>query len=581
MAQKTITMTKRFNKRIATVLCLLLILMGIFFACKKTEPQETKKKTQKPADRFFDITEVSDSTVAATAATVKRQDEERHLVDKLIGKAGYPIWSKARVSNKSLANEKQVFVPFVQEGKKQTRAMLIVKIKDTDTSFSLLYNSNAGYFPFKDTRPGTWSAKDIFHAFLVFDNAIFGHNKFTVKNGRFVDDSTGASHNIEIINPNDLHPGNSSTGVNRSQNLYPVTTWVTFITCGQCGFRESTVNAVERCCNATYNTVPVIYWLNEETDEVTYDLPMGYTEGSGGMICPGCSWEDTNPCDIEPPYTQVCDAEWQPTLHVPDYNAFAYDTIHIGNGLETVFPCVASFIKDSLTNANLLAQIAGADVFKDSLHMNLTFDTAYNYTSDTSIYTAYTERKSVSVDQYGTTTFEATIYLNPWFLRHGTKEFMVSNILHEIMHAAFTLRWGQYQDWTHWHDSQYDSFYIKARFPMYWYAIQNQTSPLSAEQDHEIMAADYLKQFTNIMTRFYNPSASTATRDTVIKALAYHGLYKTTAWKALPGQGIDTCKYKGIAIAAEKASNNQAPLGCSSQYVYQYSVQLRLRPSCQ
>jgi hypothetical protein len=119
MAQKTITMTKRFHKRMAALLCLLLILMGIFFACKKTEPQEIRKKDPKPIDRFFDIPEITDSTVAAVAATVKRKDEERHLVDKLIGRAGYPLWSKARVSVKNNPNEKQVFIPIVQDGTKQ------------------------------------------------------------------------------------------------------------------------------------------------------------------------------------------------------------------------------------------------------------------------------------------------------------------------------------------------------------------------------------------------------------------------------------------------------------------------------
>jgi hypothetical protein len=585
MAQNTITMTKRFHKRMATLLCLLLILMGIFFACKKTEPQEIKKNNPKPVDRFFDIPEMTDSTVIAVAATVKRQSEERHLVDKLIDRAGYPVWDKARVSIKDNPNEKQVFIPFVQDAKKQTRAILIARIKNTDTSFSLLYNTNAGYFPFRNTKPGTWNAKDIFHAFIAFDNAIFGHTKFTVKNGRYVDDTTGASHKIEIIKPEGLQSNSPGTEGNRSQNLYPVTTWVTFITCGLCAFKESTVNAVERCCNATYNTVPVTYWLNEETDEVSYDLPPGYTEGPGGMICPGCSWEDTNPCDIEPPYTQFCDADWQPTLHIPAYNPFVYDdTMRISNGLETVFPCIASFIRDSLSNPNLLAQIAGADVFHDSVDIKLTFDTSTVYTSGTSPYTAVTTYAGLHpafVNDQGITVFSATIKLNPWHLRNATREFNISNILHEIMHAAFTLRWGQYLDWLDHHDTQYDSNFIKAKFPMYWYGIQNQAVELSSLQDHEIMATDYVGQFSYIMRQFYNPNASTATRDTVIKALAYHGLLETTVWKDLPRLGIDTCKYKNMQVSAEKASLNQAATGCGGSTVYRYAQDLKLRAHCQ
>jgi hypothetical protein len=575
-------MIKRFHQNGAVPLLLSLVMSaGIFYACRKTQEPGTGTKPPKPKEHFFEIPEITDSTVAAIAQTVRRQDEERHLVDKLIDKAGYPLWDKARISSKDQSNEKQIFIPFVQEGKKQTRAMLIVKLKDKDTSFSLLYNSNAAYFPFKSTKPGSWNAKDIFHAFLAFDNAIFGHTKFTVRNGRFVDDTTGSSHTIEILPLNAQIPGSSNNGANRQQDLYPVTTWVTFITCGLCAFKETQVNSVERCCNATYNTVPVTYWFNDANDETTYDLPAGYSENGGAMICPGCSWEDTNPCDVTPPYTQVCDADWQPTLHIPTNNPFDYDTIHVESGLETVFPCIASFIRDSLTNPNLLAQIAGANIFHDSLKVNLSFDTAYQYTSDTSVYTGYTKSNGIFVSPGGETTFRATVYLNPWFLRNGSKEFNISNILHEIMHAAFTLRWAQYQNWLQNHDTPYDSNFIKARFPMYWYATNYGTSPFTPEQDHEIMASDYLEQFKSIMTKFYNPNASTAIRDTVIKALAYHGLHKTTAWKALPSQGIDTCKYKGMEVSAEKASNFQTPTGCSSTYTYWYSRDLKLRSHCQ
>jgi len=187
----------------------------------------------------------------------------------------------------------------------------------------------------------------------------------------------------------------------------------------------------------------------------------------------------------------------------------------------------------------------------------------------------------VFVDGDGITTFSATIKLNPWHLRNGTREFNISNILHEIMHATFNLRWGQYLDWLNHHDTPYDSNFIKTKFPMFWYAIQNQTSPLSAAQDHEIMATDYLGEFSYIMRQYYNPNATTAIRDTVIKALGYHGLHETTAWKALPGQGIDTCKYKNIEVSAEKASLNQAATGCGSSPVFRYSQDLKLRPHCQ
>ncbi len=73
--------------------------------------------------KFFTIKPGTDPTVAAIAASVKRQDDKRNLVKKLANKAGYPLWDKAKITNgnpyapKSGAvgdeDEQQVFIPFV------------------------------------------------------------------------------------------------------------------------------------------------------------------------------------------------------------------------------------------------------------------------------------------------------------------------------------------------------------------------------------------------------------------------------------------------------------------------------------
>jgi hypothetical protein len=580
LTTKTKIMRKLSTKGFIITVIFTTLSVVLFYACRKTEQRERQKAKSSNPTKFFGVKPGTDTVVAAIAEDVKRQDEKRHFVDKLIIRAGYPVWDKAKISEKD-GEGKQIFIPFVLEKTKQTRAMLIAKINNGDTAYRLLYNSRARHFGFDKKSNEMWNAKDVFHAFVLFDYELFGHTKFTVSNGKYLDDTASAVKEFKIQlgdNPNQ--------SAYRGQGLYPVTTWVTFITCGLCGFKETATgtNSLDRCCNATYNIVPVIYWFNDETDETTYDLPTGYVEDGGGMLCPGCSWDDTNPCDIEPPYTQVCDGEWTPTLHVPAYNPFHYDdTIRITNGLETVFPCIADFIRDSLSNPNLLAQIAGADVWHDSAEIKLTFDTSTVFTSETSANTAVTSYVSdhVFVNDQGITEYSATISLNPWFLRHGTKEFNISNILHEIMHATFTLRWGQYQDWLIDHNTQYDSNFIKAKFPLYWYAIQNQQVNLTSLQDHEIMATDYVGQFSYIMRQFYNPNASTAIRDTVIKALAYHGLLETTVWKDLPRIGIDTCKYKNIMVSAEKASINQAATGCGGSTIYRYSQDLKLRPHCQ
>lgn len=560
------------------ILCLFVFIsIAISLSCNKHKEIRTNNIDPTARANFFALRGPIDSLVASIASSIRRQDQKRNLVQKLITKAGYPQWDKARVAMKNNDPRKMVYIPFVMDKGKQTKAILIVKVSDKDTFYHLLYGSRYNEYSFDESSKQTWNAKDIFHAFLLFDYKIFSSTAFRVTDPRLTNDTPGSKSTIVNLEPSSL------TG-----RVYSTTSWVTIVVCHECG-TSSKMDVQGQCCNAEYYDVSVTYWFDDDDDTWGW-----YTDGGGGgssgggandiRICDNCNWEDTNPCELDAQGHAVsfCDENWEPpTITAPAYNPLNANAIQISSGLESVFPCVASFIRDSLGNGNILAQLVGADVYRDSAYINLVFDTATDYTTEFPMRTAYTKVGHVFVDESGTTTCTDTIRFNPWYLRHGTKEFMVSNALHEIMHAVFNLRWKQYQNWLQYNDTQYDSNYLKNRYPMYWYAIQNRPSGLSAADDHEIMASAYLGAFTNIMKEFYNPTAPRAIRDTVIKALGYHGVQETTAWKALPSQGIDTCKYRAIQISANHSGTNLAPGGCSPSYYYNYSIDLRLRPACQ
>jgi hypothetical protein len=122
---------------------------------------------------------------------------------------------------------------------------------------------------------------------------------------------------------------------------------------------------------------------------------------------------------------------------------------------------------------------------------------------------------------------------------------------------------------------------VKAHYPSQWYAITNQSRPLSELQEHEIMANDYMELFKDIVEDFWNPNAPQAVKGSVIKAMCWGGLMETTAWKNLPSHGIDTCYYRGIQIASENSATGQLyPPGCSTSYSYHYSTDCGLRPRC-
>ena len=71
-----------------------------------------------------------------------------------------------------------------------------------------------------------------------------------------------------------------------------------------------------------------------------------------------------------------------------------------------------------------------------------------------------------------------------------------------------------------------------------------------------------------------------ALRDSVIKAMNYGGLQETTAWKMLPSQGVDTCKYKNIDVTAGHSLIGTFSVGSCANFTTHYADSLKLRPSC-
>jgi len=85
----------------------------------------------------------------------------------------------------------------------------------------------------------------------------------------------------------------------------------------------------------------------------------------------------------------------------------------------------------------------------------------------------------------------------------------------------------------------------------------------------------YLSFMAGFGITFYS-----ALRDSVIKAMKYGGLQETTAWKMLPSQGVDTCKYKNIDVTAGHSLIGTFSVGSCANFTTHYADSLKLRPSC-
>lgn len=573
-------MRKSFNRLIAGAISIVVTATVLLIACKKNHIRSGESKKD-ITSQFFAVNQHTDPLVVSIVQSIQRQDRKRNFINRLVQKAGFARWDKAKVEFKE--DKQMIFVPFVQEGKKQTRGILLVKLSGTDTLYHMLYNTQYGQYGFGKEGSEEWKAKDIFSAFILFDKELFGHTEFILSDKRIFNGTDDHPRKVKIA---DVRTNQEARG----SVVLPVTVWVTVIVCGTCQAKNGTgTDSQPFCCNASYYDMSITYWFDDENDEWGWYPPQGGGGGGGGSVapCPGCNWEDTNPCEVDQ-YGHIlsfCDEYWEPVITQPGFNPLNYDSIGIDDALELVYPCVADMIEDSLPNSNYLAQLAGASVFKDSAFMHLTFDTSTTLTQMIHP-TAETETTVAPfLNDDGVTVFSAAVHLNGWYLRNATYEYLVSTILHESMHAIFTMRWGQYLRWKQYGQGTIDSNWIKIHYPSQWYYLTGQNVRLSALQQHEMMAADYMSLYKTIMNQQWNPSANAAVRDSVLNAMGYCGLTETTVWKALPAKGVDTCKYRAIQVCAEKSLNgityntNENGVGICRNYGLRYSDSLQLRPN--
>ncbi|MEO8404400.1 MAG: hypothetical protein ABI480_07395, partial [Chitinophagaceae bacterium] len=327
------------SRRLTGILCLILLCFtfAIFYACKKQKDISTSNSSPHSNQKFFSSSPGTDPTVLSVLNSVKQQDQHRNIVDKLVSKAGYPLWDEAIVATKQDEHRKFIYVPFVLDGKKQTNAILMVKISGSDTAYHLLYGSQYHNYSFDNNVHNPWNANDIYHAFMLFDHQIFHVSEFTVSDPRLTGDTLGSKPRTVTLK--DIS-NSRITSAARENNLFTVTVNTTVVTCHDCGDDDRTY--MVWCCNATYSTESVTYYFDDDNDDWGWYPPAGGGGGGEASPCPGCSWEDTNPCALDEHGHAInfCDEEWHPTVLAPTYNPFEASDITVSTGLENVFPCV-------------------------------------------------------------------------------------------------------------------------------------------------------------------------------------------------------------------------------------------------
>lgn len=558
--------------------------------------------------RFFDLPATSPSVLKRIAVTIKKQDEELHFIKKISEEVGFPNWKGSVViypgkRNNTNSNgnagslrvdaegfgagilaetDTMVFIPIVKSGKQNTSSFL-VGIVDEEATAKLRLARGDLYPAYGMTKNIDTVSSEVVALQCMYLDLLESESER--KQYRIND--------LRLFRYEDMHLGNASRFISLQMqpqqeekvdvliapapNLGPPC--VNIVVDEYYGVFGSAPPAGE-----PDGSVPGSYCINVQTWVDFINQGMGnYTTVGGGSG--GCgNWSCENPCRIMPGSSPCNGPEgggWAPvTENVGVYDPNLYDTIIIEDIIRDSFPCLYTFLNDSLPNLNYMAQIAGASVFKDSAFMHLKFKISSTYTDSTHA-CAHTNAGGATVDSDGNTHFLATVNFNPWYIRKGTKEFTISTIIHEVMHAIFSMRWSQYQKWLQFGPpNDIDSNWMKAHYPQYWLQYTQQAIPISQVDDHEIMATDYTNYFQELLCQFWNPASPRPLRDSIVKSLAFGGLYETTAWRILGMQGIDTCRYKAINASAERSRTSAYNVTGCGIYSLHYADSIKLRPSC-
>jgi hypothetical protein len=580
-------MKKFFSTSPLGVLCIILFTCSIcyfvLYACRKID-QRTNLNQIDHTERFFKTSSDVHPAVKKVIDVMRKINDKRKFINKFVEKQGFALWNKAYVTpirpantaSRLEASDYSVMIPLVWDDKPMVHSAIAAKVTSDSVYFTLMDGSNYADYN-ADSASRGMNGRQLSLTLMFLDNLVFGHVMFQVN------DSASFPYKdkkvLLVAAPDSIVPNTS--GLARMEIIsYTICTTIMvpphegqLVGCAPDDPNCNGYVPITHC--DTYTIYGDDGYGQDGGDSPPPDISVG--NGNGGndycRLFPGGISHNCGAGD-PPGWVPISDDNYTP------YSPLIHDSVNYTRILKDSFPCLYHLLKDSLQNGNMLAQVLGVNLFNDSTVMHITYSISDSITT-LSQPAAYTHSGAVFVNGSNISEETVSIEFNPYYMKHGTKEFMLSVALHELFHLTFNLRWGQYQYWLNHPYTMYDSAWMKQHYPIFWYYELSRPAPSNEIASHEALAGHYADTLANIMRPFYNKAASTATRDTALKALSFGGLLQSTAWKLLPSIGIDTCKYLAMLISAQNSqTDNSHPLGCASGYHYNYNTDLKQTSNC-
>lgn len=204
-------------------ICLLFCFLSMVVSCRKQEVViiPITDKSNSIVDEFLHLPLGTDSVLVRVTNQLRKRDRILPFIEKLAHSVGSPQWSFAemtiasRINNSravsmnsstvqkklesiSASNDSIVLIPFISQGMKKVDAILAISLTDT-FSVSLVRDRDFAIFGYSQNsdRP---SAKAVALRFMLFENKIFGFQKFRIKDRELALSLSGGLDTIGIFN---------------------------------------------------------------------------------------------------------------------------------------------------------------------------------------------------------------------------------------------------------------------------------------------------------------------------------------------------------------------------------------------
>lgn len=181
--------------------CILL-----YFSCRRTPDVSFEQKFEQ---RFFTIPSNTHPLVKIFSEKIKEQNKRYGFVNGLVRRTGFAYWNMSIIGqstqsivgrNTGGSDTTMLLIPFVKDNNPYVNSILYIRMTKEDTTYKLVYAEEYVNYGFDTTLTNHWDGRDVFHLFTIFDNMIFGHTKFKIKDSRLFGIDTSLYSKVVLTN---------------------------------------------------------------------------------------------------------------------------------------------------------------------------------------------------------------------------------------------------------------------------------------------------------------------------------------------------------------------------------------------